>query len=458
MTSGPLLVLSAAMLLQSPEAGPSAFERRKAVLIEEIEGAAVAEPPVFGIDTQIRAADMLKGADDDHAARFLLDAGQRTLLLPDPATRSHFLKRIVPGLTPLDAKQAESFCAAQTRAEPMAKADPLAICYDQIVTCLKDWPSRKDAFHRALAAGAYDMEGIDELLRDARAQHPSDLAPLLAGFIGAFPAASPRLDEIKRLESVDRKFAVAYPSLSRQARRTVSTARREFIAAHPESAAANPAAPETQRSELAQTVPADAASTDAGANVPSFLKGMLSFAPTSLLAEEDPGLKDLPDTSKLGLEDAIRLAHQQEYAGARAAMLSDILDAKDAQLEPRRKVSLAEDILRDSLKMKLSSSRLFVQAQLVRWFHQQGEKPMAGEAAQALETSFEDFVLCKDQRCEVFQTNADNSPGELIMEFAEYLWKYQIDPAELGLRHPGLRARWRLIELQALLEDNNKKQ
>ncbi len=454
MIMGSLLALSAAMLLQTPEAGSPAFERRKAILIEEIEGAAVSEPPVFGIDTQIRAAEaLLKGADEAHAARFLLDAGQRTLLLPDSATRSHFLKRIVPSLLPLDAKQAESFCAAQSRAEPMAKADPLAICYDQLVARLKEWPLRKEAFLRALAAGAYDMPGVEDLLRDARERHAADSAPLLAAFIGAFPAANPRMEEIRRLESVDRKFAAGHSSLSRQARRTISMARREFIAAHPESAGTNPATPEAPRSELAQAVPTDSGVTDSAANVPNFFKGMFLLAGTSLLADEDPGLKDLPDTSKLGAEDAIRLARQQEYAGARAAMLSDILDEKDAQLEPRRKVSLAEDILRDSLKMKPSSSRLLVQAQLVRWFHEQGEKSKAGEAAQALEASFEEFVLCKDQRCEVFQTNADNSPGELIMEFAEYLWKNQIDPAELGLRHPGLRARWRIVELQALLED-----
>jgi len=456
MITGPLLVLSAAMLLQTPEAGPSSLERRQGVLIEEIEGAAVAEPPVFGIDTQIRAAELLAGKDDVHAARFLLDAGQRTLLLSDPATRSHFLKRIVPSLTPLDARQAESLCAAQTRAEPTAKADPLAICYDQIVARLKDWPLRKDAFFRALAAGAYDMPGVESLLREAREAHAADFVPLLAGFIGAFPAANPRVEEIKRLESVDRKFGAAHPALSRQARRTVTNARREFAAAHPESAPAIPATPEAQRSELAQVVPPDGASTDPGAYVFNFFKGLSSLPATSLLADEDPGLRDLPDVSKLGADEAIRLARQQEYAGARAAILGDVLDRNDVQLDPRRKLSLAEEVLRESLKMRPSSSRLLIQAQLARYFHQQGEKLKAGEAAVALEASFDALVQCRDQRCEVFQADANNSPGELIMEFAEYLWKYRIDPTELGLRHPGLRARWLLIELQTLLEDKKE--
>ena len=449
MLTGPLLAL-AAMMLQTTDAGSSALDRRRAVLIEEIESAAVAEPPVFGIDTQIRAAEVLAGKDDAHAARFLQDAGQRTLLLSDPATRSHFLKRIVPALTPLNAEQAESFCATQARTEPGVKADPLAVCYDQIVARLKDWPSRKDAFSRALALGAYDLPGVDGLFRDARERHASDFVPLLAGFISAFPATNPRLEEIRRLESVDRKWTAGNPALSRQARRTVSAARREFASVHREQAGAASAGPETQMPEAALT---NGAPAEPGAKSgQDFSLGSWFHLP-ALLEQEDPELKGLPDVSKLGAEEAIGVARRQEYAGARAAILSEVLDEKDAQLDPRRKLSLAEDVLRDSLKMRPSASRLLLQAQLARYFHQQGEKLKAGEAALALQASFEALVQCRDQRCEVFETDSDNSPGELIMTFAEYLMKYGIDPAELGLNHPGLRARWLLLELQSLLED-----
>jgi hypothetical protein len=457
MTLGPLLALAAVMLPQAPEAGSFAFERSKGALIEEIEAAAVAEPPVFGIDTQIRAAGILEGKDDAHAVRFLLDAGQRTILLPDPATRSHFLKLIVQSLTPLDAKQAESLCGSQKRAEPTARADPLAVCYDQFIARMKDWPSSKEAFSRALASGAYDLPGVEGLLREARERHAADFAPLLAGFIGAFPATNPRVEEIRRLESVDRKFAVAYPSLSRQARRTASIARREFAAAHREQAGAESASPGTQMPEAAAAALSSGTSAEPGAKSGSDASVGSWFHLPSLLEQEDPLLRNLPDVSKLSTDEAIRLARRQEYAGARAAMLADVLDEKDAELDQRRKLSLAQDILSDSLKMRSSSSRLMLQAQLARWFHQQGEMLKAGEAAQALQASFEALVQCKDQRCEVFETDADNSPGELIMTFAEYLKKNGISPAELGLNHPGLRARWLLLELQSLVEDKEKK-
>jgi|GEM_PF-1447158 len=452
MLTGPLLVLSAALLPQAPEAGLSVPEQRKAALIEEIESAAVTAPPVFGIDAQIRAGVLLAGKDPVHAARFLSDAGQRTLLLSDAATRSHFLKRIVPALTPLDASRAESFCAAQSRAEPAAKADPLAVCYDQLIERLKDWAARKEAFSRALAAGACDLPGVTNLLRDAREGHPADFAPLLAEFIRAFPISNPRLEEIRRLESVDRAFAHLNPALSRQARRTLSAARREYAAAHPEWARANPpAATPDAADSLAAPLPADAAAKSEG----SFSFGPFFHLP-ALFNVPDPALENLPDISKLSADQAIELARRQQYAGARAAILADVLDEKDAELDTPRKLSLAADVLRDSQQMHSSAVRLMVQAQLARWFEQQGEKLKAGEAAQALQASFETLVQCEDQRCEVFKADTENSPGELVMTFAEYLKRYNIDPAQLGLNHPGLHACWLLLELQALIEENKQ--
>ncbi len=457
MTVGPFVAFAAVMLSQTPETGSAALERRKAVLIEEIEAALAAETPVYGIDTQVNAARILEGHDNPHATRFLLDAGQRTLQLADPAARSHFLKLIVRSLTPLDARQAESLCTAQSRADSSAKADPLAVCYDQLITQLKDWPSRKEAFVRALDMGAYDMTATDELLQDAREQHAADFVPLLARFVGGFPTSSPRLQEITRLESVEHKFASGNAALSRLARRTAAAARREFAAAHRGQPGSRTSTAEAPLSEVANPILAEGAPAEPGVKLsPDFLGALSSFRFPSLLEQDDPQVKGLPDVSTLGTEEAVALARRRDYAGARAAMLADVLDQKDAELDTRVKLSLAQEILRDSLSMTSSSSRLLLQCELALWFHQHGEPVKAGEAAKALQDSFEAFVQCKDQHCKVFDSSTDDSPGELIMSFAEYLKKNGIDPAELGLNHPGLRARWLLLELQTLLEDKPK--
>ena len=43
------------------------------------------------------------------------------------------------------------------------------------------------------------------------------------------------------------------------------------------------------------------------------------------------------------------------------------------------------------------------------------------------------------------------------MLFAEYLRKNNIEPADLGLHHPGLQSRWLLFELDALFGDKSGK-
>ena len=61
-----MLALAALFLLVQPP--------RAAQLLEEIEMIAVSEPPVLGIDTQIRAAEAISEKDAKGATRLLNDA------------------------------------------------------------------------------------------------------------------------------------------------------------------------------------------------------------------------------------------------------------------------------------------------------------------------------------------------------------------------------------------------
>ena len=81
----------------------------------------MAEPPVFGIDTQIRAGEVLKGHDDARAARFLRDAGQGTLQLTDASTRAAFLKSIVKLLARPSTPPMPSRSAPPSRAAPAGR-------------------------------------------------------------------------------------------------------------------------------------------------------------------------------------------------------------------------------------------------------------------------------------------------------------------------------------------------
>lgn len=79
MSLGPSLALAAVTLWQTPETGSSALKRRKLALIEEIEAAALAETPVYGIDTLMTFAGYLREYNIDPAALGLNHPGLRAL-------------------------------------------------------------------------------------------------------------------------------------------------------------------------------------------------------------------------------------------------------------------------------------------------------------------------------------------------------------------------------------------
>ena len=443
MAPGLLLVLSAALALQPPEMSDEAKELRKAELIEQIEGAAAAEPPVFGIDTRILAADILKGHDDVHAARFLRDAGQRTLLLADAPTRAHFLRRIVDLLTPLDAAHAESLCGSQSRRLAGERTDPLAVCYDRLIGALTNWEESREAFDRALAAGAYNMSSSEQLLKLARESHSSDFAPLLAAFVNAFPE-QPEADEIARLEAVANAWRRAEPALIRPA---IARCRAARAALARRTAAADQGA--DPKNALKEPPPPLAAPTAEDLEQPKLgFDFNFNFDFGLGTDAEDPQLRGLPETSNLPLDKALGLARSQTYAGARAKMLADMLDNRGAEFDTPRWASVAEETLRESGHMRNSGDLLLIQAELGIMALQRGLKPLAASATQALMASFDAYVQCGPDSCAVFRKGG--SPGELLALYVGLLRENSIAMEDLGLQHPDLQARWLLYELEAL--------
>jgi len=327
------------------------------------------------------------------------------------------------------ARRAESLCASQSRRPPGQEADPLAVCYDQLIAGLKDWDQGREAFARALAAGAYNLSSAERLLNEARDSHTADFTPLLASFVDAFPAR-PEADEIARLETVAEAWRRTEPALIRQALARCRAARAALTrrSGHTADAMSGPKEP---ASPLAAATPEEESSSKLKLNFNfDFDLGFGSGKDV-----EDPQLKGLPEIANLPLDAALALARSQTYAGARAAMLADILDTRSAELDSTRWAWLAEESLRESGAMRTSGDRLILLAELALWCYQHGEKALAATAAQSLATSFDALVQCGDASCAIFRNGG--APGTLIMLFAEYLRKNNIEPADLGL-HPRL--------------------
>jgi hypothetical protein len=94
-------MLMAAMALPGAERPPLAGA------VEEIERTASSEPPVLGIDTQIRAARVLAGRDREAAERMLRASGSRIFALAHQATRTGLLKEWLAAGLVLDRDGAE---------------------------------------------------------------------------------------------------------------------------------------------------------------------------------------------------------------------------------------------------------------------------------------------------------------------------------------------------------------
>lgn len=291
-------------------------------LIEEIETRAAAEPPVLGIDTQIRAAAAIAARQPDEAARLLRLAESRIAGLAHLPTRAHLLCDWVAVQMPLDPNAAEL----------------------------------------ALTG--------------------------LAGALPIRPLNGPESDALQRLAG---RIAKTHPEL----------------AARLLARATAPPEPEKPKST-----------------------GLKLF---SLTASSLDGLT--PD-------DILLRARKERNPATALDLLMHIMDLED---DRRRRLTILSEALDLSARLEDWTDRLLAQSMLARRLFDAGDTPRAAVAAQMLAETFELAFHCESAACDHF--DGEDSPGEIIYSFAEYLREHHIDPARLGLEHPSLRVRLLILDL-----------
>ncbi len=384
-------------------AQPTAKER----LLERIEAIAVSEPPVLGIDTQIRTAAVLSSKDPDLAERWLQAATSRALTLVDLHTRGEFLIAIVDQYRHLDAEAAEQVCGLLPRRATGAKEDPLARCFHSLFSTKRSWEEEKALTRRALSAGAFQSPEIRSHLERAIKEHPEECAAEFAVIVEGFPASDASLQERRHLLDMANLVRKREPELAASARK------------------------------LAESKPK---ATAAGAEEQDLEK-------KQVLGEEKP------QTEGLATPERISLARKQTPA-MQVAMLLEVMDS-DKELSPPQRIALAYEALETTPKIKAGDERLVSQSLLARRLYDYGDRSKAAVAAQMLAESFEKFYNCETAACVAFE--GDSSPGEVINDFAEYLRENKIQPEDLGLRHKSLEARLLILDLQLSLGIEKKR-
>ncbi|WP_321476316.1 hypothetical protein [uncultured Paludibaculum sp.] len=384
-------------------AQPTAKDR----LLERIEAIAVSEPPVLGIDTQIRTAAVLESKDPDTAERWLQAATSRVLTLADLHTRGEFLNAIVDQYRHLDAEAAEQVCSLLPKRATGAKEDPLARCFHSLFSARRSWEEEKALTRRALSAGAFQAPEIRSHLERAIRDHSEECAAEFAVIVEGFPSADASPQERRNLLEMANLIRKLEPELAAAARKVAQS--------KPKSALAGEDEQELEKKQV--------------------------------LGEEKP------PTEGLATPELVTLARKQS-AAVQVGMLLEIMDG-DKELSPPQRIAIAYEALEVTPKIKAGDERLVSQSMLARRLYDFGDRAKAAVAAQMLAESFEKFYNCETAACVAFE--GDSSPGEVINDFAEYLRENKIQPEDLGLRHKSLEARLLILDLQRSLGIEKKR-
>jgi hypothetical protein len=369
-------------------------------LLDQIERIAVAEPPVLGIDTQIRTAAILQPKNPELAHRFLHDATSRAISLTDARTRAHFLNEIVDVLKKIDPAEAETLCILHP---PHAEPDTLSRCYQSLFNPRKSWREEKELYRRALAAGAFTTPSLRDHLDLAAREHREELAAEFLLLLESYPGREATQPEQQQLTELAGRIRKLEPDLAAQAIEL--------------SKSAKPTKP---------TKPAPEKKKDDDSNKPS--------------------------TDGLKPHEIVTLARKQTPL-VQTEMLMDILDAKD--LTTPERISIAYQAVESVNRLPADDNRLVALSMLARRLYEYGDRAKAAVAAQMLADTFAKMYNCELASCVSF--TGDESPGEIIFQFAEYLAEHKIQPADIGLNHKSLEARLLLFDLEEAIEGKRRK-
>jgi hypothetical protein len=412
-------------------------------VLEEIERIAAGEPPVLGIDTQIRAAKLLAARHPAEARRLAADATSRTLTLTDLHTRGVFLLDLAGLLGPIDPAGAVETCTLIPRRVPAAEEDPLSDCYFALMLQRqKDWEEEKALARRALAAGAAGSGLMPVHLEHTLKGHPLEASVEYAALVAAFPESDANAAEVNEFIRLVQLMRGREPELSRQALdMALRSLRRPGFPGPPE-----------RRAALLERTALLAGVVTPKPDKPLTWSQLPEFKLPEKKKEPEPEDAKEPSIDGLSADEIVALARRQKPY-AHAALLLALID--DKELPAERRAPLAEEALQATAQMPLTDDRMLAQSMLARRLYQYGATSQAAVAAQMLAETFQKMYDCESAGCLSFK--GDANPGTLIKDFAEYLCEHGIRPEELGLNNRSLTARVLLLDLEQAVEGKKHK-
>jgi hypothetical protein len=284
-----------------------------------------------------------------------------------------------------------------------------------------------DELASALPLQAFTADALVYHLRDTLKRDPESAALEFSTLMAAFPS-NPTPGDVRQLMQFTHAMGGRAPEITKQA---VAKARaalkdRRFKAS------------EEARDALSR----DLAAVASGAALPDRPREKQG---------DDP---QTPDIQGLDESEVVALARKQAPLAA-AAMLLELLDDNKPLAPPARRAAIAREALELTAKIPPCDDRLMAQSMLTRRLYQYGDRDQAAIAARMLQESFRLQYDCESAACTSIRL--EETPGQPISDFADYLLEHKIRPADLGLQHVSLDARVAIADLDTLLNGSRKR-
>jgi hypothetical protein len=429
-----------AALLLAQHADPNPQQKQIASLVAQIRRLAASEPVVYGVDTRLRAADVLAAKYPKIAKDLLRDAQAALSGVTVPAEQDSLRVSIVQRMAPLDIDEAERLIGSIRRG---GEEDYVAQAYDKLVEFLAlNHGNTREMISKGLQSGGFRSGSASKLLEDSKTADPAAAVALFSEILGAFPAQSPverdvsyLLDCTKQIAALNRPLALeaidrALSAATSQKVRVEKTLRRKMLR------------------EIASTL---------GSIDPELLeryKSEREELAQALVTEDTPKAEEahkddvhLPDLAEMTYADALSFARKLEDPAERVAALIEIY--RRETISPQQRSSVASEALTAATAMQLTNDRLTAMAMISRDFARINQPANAAFAAQLLSETFSKACDCERITCD--KSGEKFECVDLLDLFAEYLEEFKISAESMSLNNISLEARMLIFKLYPIL-------
>ncbi len=156
-------------------------------LVAQIRRLAASEPVVYGVDTRLRAADVLAAKYPKIAKDLLRDAQAALSGVNLPAEQDSLRVSIVQRMAPLDLEEAERLIASIRRG---GEEDFVAQAYDKLVEFVaRNHGNSREMISQGLAAGGFRSGSAAKLLEESKTSGPGHGCRAVLRDLGSFSRA-----------------------------------------------------------------------------------------------------------------------------------------------------------------------------------------------------------------------------------------------------------------------------